>query len=150
MGDDLFILLSIMSKLDIKDDLIDMFEQSQTPLDLQRIAAIKKQHPKEDEYKKALAKEIEAVVTKQGIRIVANLIVKIMASAGAAKDEINTLLAQTCDVSIKEIKALKMVEYTQLLTAFFKKPELRDFLESIKPLLQSEKVAATSETESTS
>lgn len=148
-GDDLFILLSILSKLDIKDDLITMFEGATHSLTVERIEELKKKHKNEEELKKAFQAELEKAIENRGMRIVANLIVKVMASIGTAKEEINTLLAQLCDVSVKEIKALKLAEYTQLVVAFFKKPELKDFLESIKPLLQSESQEATSETANT-
>ena len=146
----MFILLSIFSKLDIKDDLIDMFEQSQKAITAERLLELKKQHKTDAAYKKAVNKELNEALEKRGIRIVANLVVKVMSTIGNVKNEINTLLAQLCEVDVKEIKALKIAEYTQLVVAFFKKPELRDFLESIMSLLQSDDPEVTNETGSTS
>lgn len=150
MGDDLFILLSILSKLDIKEDLVLLFEGSTETLTIERIEELKKKHKNHDALKQAIKADLEKLINKRGMRIVADLIVKVMASIGTAKEEINTLLSQLCGVSIKEIKALNIAEYTQLVVAFFKKPELRDFLEYIKPLLQSGDPEVTSETASTS
>ena len=149
MGDDLFILLSILSKLDVKEDLVLLFEGSTEKLTIERIEELKKKHKNHDALKQAIKADLEKLINKRGMRIVADLVVKVMASIGTAKEEINTLLAQLCGVSGKEIKALNIAEYTQLVVAFFKKPELRDFLESIKPLLQSDAPEVTSETAST-
>lgn len=150
MGDDLFILLSIFSKLDIKEDIVVLFESSSETLTVERIEELKKKYKNHDELKQAIKEDLEKLINARGMRIIANLIVKVMASIGTAKEEINTLLSQLCGVSVKEIKALKIAEYTELVVAFFKKPELRDFLESIKPLLQSGDPEVTSETVSTS
>jgi len=150
MGDDLFILLSIFSKLDIKEDIVVLFESSSETLTVERIEELKKKHKNHEALKQALKEDLEKLINARGMRIIANLIVKVMASIGTAKEEINTLLSQLCGVSVKEIKALKIAEYTELVVAFFKKPELRDFLESIKPLLQSGDPEVTSETASTS
>lgn len=149
-GDDLFILLSILSKLNVKDDIIAMFEQTQKPLTLERMAELKEQYPDDEEYKKALTKEIDEAIQKRGIRVVADLVVKVMASVGHVKEDIHSLLAQLCGVSLKEIKELGLLDYTQIVMAFFKKPELRDFLKLLKPLLLSENQTETSETASTS
>ena len=149
-GDDLFALLSIMSKMDVKEDIIDLFEQSQKPISVERLEELKTLYPKKSDYQKALEVELNMVIQKRGIRAVANLIVKIMASIGSAKAEIHTLLAQVCEVSVQEIKEIGLVDYTNLVIAFVQKPELKGFLASIKPLLRWEDQVATGETGSIS
>ena len=94
MGDDLFILLSIFSKLDIKEDIVVLFESSSETLTVERIEELKKKYKNHDELKQALKEDLEKLINARGMRIIANLIVKVMASIGTAKEEINTLLSQ--------------------------------------------------------
>lgn len=111
-GDDLFALLSIVGKLDVKDDFVKIFETN-------------------NEASSNKEKDAE----KRGMVAAANLLQTILKNISAVKGDINTLLADLCDVNIKEIQALGLKEYTTLLIDFFKKPELKDFFTSIASLL---------------
>lgn len=128
-GDDLFTLLSIVGKLDIKEEFIKMFEGNSeagkvVPLDK------KKKEPTKAE----LAKK-EAEAEKRGMEAMASLMQKVLMNAGKLKTDINSLLSDLTGASIKEIQGLGLKQYTGLIIGFFKKPELADFFSSIASLL---------------
>lgn len=111
-GDDLFTLLSIVGKLDIKDDFVKIFEKNSEA-----------------------STNSETDAEKRGMEAAANLLQTVLKNIGTVKDDINTLLADLCGVNTKEIKELGLKDYTTLLINFFKKPELKDFFTSIASLL---------------
>ena len=151
-GDDLFILLSIVSKLDIKDDLIGLFEGTTQAISKEKLEQLTKKHKGDKEkLQAALQLEIQKTIDKRGVRIVGNLIVKIMGSLELIKDDLNKLLSDLCeDLSLTQVKELGLTDYTTLVMDFFKKPELQDFLKLMKPLLLSESTENPNAMESTS
>lgn len=109
-GDDLFVLLSIVGKLDIKDDFVKMFERNAVT-------------------------DSEVDAEKRGMEATANLLQTVLKNIGSVKNDINALLADLCGVNVNEIKKLGLKDYTTVLINFFKKPELKDFFTSIASLL---------------
>jgi len=129
-GDDLFTLLSIVGKMDIKDEFIKMFENNSNadkvvPMD----------HKKKEPTKAELAKQ-EAEAEKRGMEAMAGLLQKVLVSAGKIKGDMNALFADLTGKPKKDIETLGLKEYTALIITFFKKPELADFFSSIASLLQ--------------
>lgn len=137
-GDDLFTLLSIVGKLDIKDDFIALFEQNTAsaenvvPMDHQKKKPTKAELAKQQEELAQKEKEAE----KRGMEAMAGLLQKVLMNAGKLKKDINSLLSDLTNTNLKEIESLGLKEYTGLIIAFFKKPELADFFSSIASLLQ--------------
>ena len=129
-GDDMFSMLSIIGKLDIKDDLVELFEKQQDK-DRQLLDHLSKKPTKAEKEKQ------EKMLEKRGMQMIAGLIQTILANINKAKLDINTFLADLTNTSIQEIQELNFVDYTQLLMKFFKKPELKDFLTSISSILGS-------------
>ena len=129
-GDDMFSMLSIIGKLDIKDDLVELFEKQQEK-DTQLLGHLSKKPTKAEKEKQ------EKMLEKRGMQMIAGLIQTILANINKAKSDINTFLADLTNTSIQEIQGLNFVDYTQLLVKFFKKPELKDFLTSISSILSS-------------
>ncbi|TWK08595.1 hypothetical protein CHCC20442_4308 [Bacillus licheniformis] len=128
-GDDLFTLLSIVGKLDIKDEFVSIFEQNAeagkvVPMDK------KKKEPTKAEKAKA-----EAEAEKRGMEAMATLLQKVLMNIGKIKGDINALLADLTGKPLKEIQNLGLKEYTSLIIAFFKKEELKDFFSSIASLM---------------
>lgn len=129
-GDDLFTLLSIVGKLDIKDEFMKMFEDNSNagkvvPMDKQKKEPTKAEKAKQ-----------EAEAEKRGMEVMANLLQKVLMNLGTVKKDINSLLADLTGQTVKDIQNLGLKEYTALVIAFFKKPELADFFSSIASLLQ--------------
>lgn len=129
-GDDMFSMLSIIGKLNIKDDLVELFEKQQDK-DSKMLGHLSKKPTKAEKEKQ------EKMLEKRGMQMIAGLIQTILANINKAKLDINTFLADLTNTSIQEIQGLSFVDYTQLLVKFFKKPELKDFLTSISSILGS-------------
>ena len=137
-GDDLYTLLGILGKLDVKDDIVALFEKNidQTakiiPLDH------KKKEPTKAEQKAIKAREKEEAIAakKRGMELTATVLQKVLFNIKTIRAEINDLLADLTDLDISEIRELGLKEYTGLIIGFFKKPELKDFFESIGSLLE--------------
>lgn len=127
-GDDLFALLSIVGKLDIKDEFVKMFETNA------KATKVPEDHQKKEPTKAELAKQ-EAEADKRGMKVMANMLQLVMLNAGKIKDDMNALFANLTGSSKKEIETLGLKEYTSLIVNFFKKPELADFFSSITSLL---------------
>ncbi|MGL3114846.1 hypothetical protein [Enterococcus faecalis] len=137
-GDDLFTLLAIVGKLDVKDEFINLFEKNiesaekVVPLDHKSKEPTKAEQKKIDAAKEKADKE----ATKRGIEMGAAMLQKVMLNLKDIKSDINGLLAELTGASVQEISALGLKEYTTLLVDFFKKPELADFFSSIASLLK--------------
>lgn len=137
-GDDLFTLLSIIGKLDIKDEFIKMFEnnlESVDPKDL--VQDHNKKEPTKAEKEKLELKRIEEEkeAEKRGMEAGAMLLQKVLLNLGKIKKDINSLLADLTGESVKTITELGLSQYTALIIAFFRKEELADFFSSIASLL---------------
>ncbi|KAF3306034.1 hypothetical protein FPV25_03190 [Carnobacterium sp. PL17GRE32] len=128
-GDDLFTLLSIVGKLDIKDEFIKMFENNSNT---DKVVPMDKQ--KKEPTKAEKAKQ-EAEAEKRGMEVMANLLQKVLVNIGTIKKDINSLLADLTGQTVKDIQNLGLKEYTALVITFFKKPELADFFSSIASLM---------------
>ena len=111
-GDDLFPLIHIIGKIDITDDFVEMFAARET------IKADNKE-------------ELERIIEERGYKVVARILKKIMLNLQVVKDDLNAFLAELCGVQLKQIEELGIIEKTELIKAFFKKPELLGFFKSI-------------------
>lgn len=136
-GDDLFSLLGIVGKLDIKDEFVKMFERNVeasekvVTLDHQEKTPTKAEQAK---IEKAKAKE-EKEAQKRGMTMMAAMLQKTLRNLVNVKQDINELLADLTNTDIQTIKSLNLSDYTALIVGFFKKPELADFFSSIASLL---------------
>ena len=135
-GDDLFVLLNIIGKVGIEEELVALFEGTTAPLDPKKVEAIKKENKGDEEAIKAeLDKLMNKLLERRGMEVSAKLIMKVFRNIELAKNEINQMLANVCNVDIKTIKELGLKDYTEQVIAFFKKPELVDFIRSLVSLL---------------
>ncbi|MDT2801941.1 hypothetical protein P7H56_06600 [Vagococcus lutrae] len=136
-GDDLFTLLGIVGKLDIKDEFIKMFEDNVdatpkvVPMDHKKKEPTKKELELQAKAKAKAEKEAQ----KRGMEVAANMLQKVLLNIKSIKPEINGLLADLTDKEVAEIQDLNLKDYTALLVDFFKKKELADFFSSIASLL---------------
>lgn len=139
-GDDLFTLLSIVGKLDIKDEFVHIFEnnteaaQKVVPLDHLTKKPTKSQLDKAEADKAKAAAEAE----KRGMEAMAGMLQKVLLNAGKLKGDINALLADLTGETLATVQNLSLKDYTGLIITFFKKPELADFFLSIASFLQPE------------
>lgn len=108
-GDDIFTMLGILGKLDCQEEVMSLvdgaFGNAETDLE------------------------------KRGTKVVAGLVFAVMKNINKAKEDINAFLADLTSQTISDVASLSMLDYTKLLTAFFKKEELKDFFKSMSSLL---------------
>lgn len=136
-GDDLFSLLSIVGKLDIKDEFVEMFEKNVesaekvVPLDHKDKKPTKAEQAKIDKAKEKAEKEAQ----KRGMEMGAKMLQKTLRNLKSVKFDINELLAELTATDVSVVSTLGLTEYTTLIITFFKKPELVDFFKSIATLL---------------
>lgn len=110
-GQDLFPMLKILSKVKVKEMVLDFLK-------------------KRDKLSKE--KEITEQETKEiGMEVFADIIDTAMCNLDLAKEDINKLLASLCNLKMDEIERLGMMEYTTLVMEFFTKEELSDFFKCI-------------------
>lgn len=130
-GGDIFTMLSIVGKLDIKEEVVSLIErQHSTGKDVIALA---------DHKKKKLTKKEQEVTEieyqKRGMVLVTDIGFAILRHVNDAKADINKFLADLTGTSQKEIESLSMLDYSKLLIDFGKKAELKDFFQSIASLL---------------
>ena len=130
-GGDIFTMLSIIGKLDIKEEVVGLIErQYGTEKDVIALADHKK--------KKLTKKEQDVAETeyqKRGMVLVTDIGFAILRHVNDAKADINKFLADLTGTNQKEIESLSMLDYSKLLIDFGKKAELKDFFQSIASLL---------------
>ena len=130
-GGDIFTMLSIIGKLDIKEEVVSLIERQQsTGKDVIALADHKKKKPTKKEQE---VTEIE--YQKRGMVLVTDIGFAILRHVNDAKADINKFLADLTGTSQKEIESLSMLDYSKLLIDFGKKAELKDFFRSIASLL---------------
>lgn len=111
-GQDLFPMLKILSKVKVKDMVVDFLK-------------------KREELIKDKKELSEVETTEIGMGIFVDIIDTAICNLELAKEDINRLLANLCGVNVTVIEGLEMMEYTVLVMDFFGKEELTDFFKCI-------------------
>lgn len=106
-GGDLEHLLTIFAKLDIIDELTDIFERPEN-----------------------LSRE-EADVEKTGISIFAKLAKKAIANIKPIKKELDELLADLSGLTVEEINDVRLLDYLNGVKAIFEDGQITDFFGSM-------------------
>jgi len=110
-GQDLFPVITLLSKLGAKEIIVEFFKKKGT--------ITTDQTPEE-----------------VGADFVGTMLETTFGNIERGKTDVNRLLASLCGVSVAEIEALDIMEYTELLFNFYEKPELRNFIDSISTFLR--------------
>lgn len=113
-GDDVFMVLAILGKLELKDELVKVFEEGR---------------------KSGSGKMTKAEIEARGVKVTAALLQQVLRNIGVVKDDINALLAELTGASVDEIKRLPLKDYTALIIEFTRKPDLREVFTSAASLL---------------
>lgn len=141
-GDDLFTLLSIVGKMDIKDEFMTLFQNNVESGSVANVVPLdhKKKQPTKAELAKQEADKAkqEAEAERRGMEAMAGMLQKVLLNAGKLKGDINALLADLTEETLATVQNLSLKDYTGLIITFFKKPELADFFSSIASFLQPE------------
>lgn len=137
-GDDTFALLSIIGRLELRDELVALFQRevevAPKPVNL---SDFKDKQPTKKQLKEMEQQALELAEKrrKKGMEITADVIQLLLRNAKYARQEINEFLAELTGVTVAEIQALGFIEYNKLFVDFFTKKELKDFLSSITSLM---------------
>ena len=141
-GDDLFTLLAIVGKMDIKDEFMTLFQKNVESGSVANVVPLdhKKKQPTKAELAKQEADKAkqEAEAERRGMEAMAGMLQKVLLNAGKLKGDINALLADLTGETLATVRNLSLKDYTGLIITFFKKPELADFFLSIASFLQPE------------
>ena len=141
-GDDLFTLLAIFGKMDIKDEFMTLFQNNVESGSVANVVPLdhKKKQPTKAELAKQEADKAkqEAEAERRGMEAMAGMLQKVLLNAGKLKGDINALLADLTGETLATVQNLSLKDYTGLIITFFKKPELADFFLSIASFLQPE------------
>lgn len=141
-GDDLFTLLAIVGKMDIKDEFMTLFQNNVESGSVANVVPLdhKKKQPTKAELAKQEADKAkqEAEAERRGMEAMAGMLQKVLLNAGKLKGDINALLADLTGETLATVQNLSLKNYTGLIITFFKKPELADFFSSIASFLQPE------------
>ena len=141
-GDDLFTLLAIVGKMDIKDEFMTLFQNNVESGSVANVVPLdhKKKQPTKAELAKQEADKAkqEAEAERRGMEAMAGMLQKVLLNAGKLKGDINALLADLTGETLATVQNLSLKDYTGLIIKFFKKPELADFFLSIASFLQPE------------
>ena len=130
-GGDIFTMLGILGKLDIKDEVVELLERQYGSDN----SVISLQDHKKKKSTQAEQASQERAVEKRGMLLLVDIGFAILRHVGDAKQDINAFLADLTGLSVAEIGKLSMIAYTGLLIDFSKKAELKDFFQSIASLL---------------
>ncbi|WP_270319371.1 hypothetical protein [Lactococcus petauri] len=104
-GDDLFTLLDIFAKLEIQDDIVEMFKGVDT--------------------------DDMSVIEARGMALMTTLISKLLKNVSVVKVELNSFLGELTGKTAEEIGHLGLATYAKLVKDFATKPELKDFFQSL-------------------
>ena len=139
-GDDLFTLLAIVGKMDIKDEFMTLFQNNVESGSVANVVPLdhKKKQPTKAELAKQEADKAkqEAEAERRGMEAMAGMLQKVLLNADKLKGDINALLADLTGETLATVQNLSLKDYTGLIITFFRKPELSDFFSSIASLLQ--------------
>lgn len=106
-GKDLFPMLSLIGKLNIKDSVLGIIDKNN-----------------------ATNAQTDEAIERQGTEMMISLLQDVLENIQAVEKDLNKLLASVTDKKVKEIEELSFDAYTDLIFTFFEKPELKDFLVS--------------------
>ncbi|GAB6713829.1 hypothetical protein [Streptococcus uberis] len=125
-GDDIFVMLSILGKLDVQDDVMKLIDRQ-----FETGKVINLSDHKSKKLTKAEQEEQDLLLQKRGYKMASDVAFAVIKNIGKAKDDINDFLA---DLTGQDVSELSLIEYSKLIADFFRKEELKDFFKSMSSL----------------
>lgn len=124
-GEDMFLMFRIIGKIGVKE-FNACFENDGIR---QLIAGVAEGKAEGEEEKSATS----AVTYIAVILEIADVIFKNLPKC---EDEVFKLLSQTSDLTIEQVKALSLAQFTEMVVDFIKKEEFRDFIKVVSKLFR--------------
>lgn len=119
-GTDIFKVLRLLSKLGVKDLVLDMFGNTD-------LAKVKD------------ATDVKLLADGKGANLMAVIFETLTDKLPLIEDDLNQFLGDLTGNDAKEIADLEFGEYMQLIMDFFKKEELKDFFQQLSLFSNTEK-----------
>ena len=140
-ADDIFPMVNIISKIGI-ENMADCFDAKEmadimNSVDSTLDEADGKESSDEADGKESSDNTMADVLTKQiGIKVIMKLVGLLLKNFGKIKRELYQFLAGLSGMTEKEIAALPLGTFTQMIVDVFKKEELSDFFQVVSGLLK--------------
>lgn len=119
-GTDIFTVLRLLSKLGVKDLVLDTFGKT----DLSKVKD---------------ATDVKLLAEGKGANLIAVVVETLTDKLPLIEDDLNQFLGDLTGNDAKEIADLEFGEYMQLIMDFFKKEELKDFFQQLSLFSNTEK-----------
>lgn len=131
-ADDIFPMVNIISKIGI-DNMADCFDPKEMADMMNSVVSTSDEAEEKESSNDAMAD----IVTKQiGIKVIMKLVGLLLKNLGKIKRELYQFLAGLSGMSEKEIAALPLGTFTQMIVDVFKKEEFSDFFQVVSGLLK--------------
>lgn len=132
-ADDIFPMVNIISKIGI-ENIADCFDAKEMADIMNSVdSTLDEADGKESSDNNAMAD----VLTKQiGIKVIMKLVGLLLKNLGKIKRELYQFLAGLSGMTEKEIAALPLGTFTQMIVDVFKKEEFSDFFQVVSGLLK--------------
>lgn len=132
-ADDIFPMVNIISKIGI-ENMADCFDAKEMADIMNSVGStLDEADGKESSDNNAMAD----VLTKQiGIKVIMKLVGLLLKNLGKIKRELYQFLAGLSGMTEKEIAALPLGTFTQMIVDVFKKEEFSDFFQVVSGLLK--------------
>lgn len=132
-ADDIFPMVNIISKIGI-DNMADCFDAKEMADIMNSVdSTLDEADGKESSDNNAMAD----VLTKQiGIKVIMKMVGLLLKNLGKIKRELYQFLAGLSGMTEKEIAALPLGTFTQMIVDVFKKEEFSDFFQVVSGLLK--------------
>lgn len=111
-GTDIFTVLRLLSKLGVKDLVLDMFNNTE-------LSKVKD------------TKDLAILQEDKGLNFMAVIFETLTEKLPLIEDDLNQFLGDLTDNDAKDIAELEFGEYMQLVMDFFKKEELKAFFKQV-------------------
>lgn len=125
-SDDVFPMFKILSKIGLKEIKANLDPASIRNM----VSAFKGNNDEENS---------EDIAYSVGLSVFLDLAQIVITNLPECKKEIYTLLSQVSGMTEKQIASLDMVTFTEMIVAFFKKEEFKDFFKVVSRLFNTEK-----------
>lgn len=140
-GADLFVVLGLLGKLNIKDELVGMFaDQLKSGAEIQKARLLNDHKEKDLNQGQKIAANIRAIdesvdVQLRGIDLAGQIFEKVVENIALVQNELNEFLASLLGTTASEVAALPLGDYFFVLKELFSSDDIKTVFKSASSLL---------------
>lgn len=140
-GADLFVVLGLLGKLNIKDELVGMFaDQLKSGAEIQKSRLLNDHKEKDLNQGQKIAANIRAIdesvdVQLRGIDLAGQIFEKVVENIALVQNELNEFLASLLGTTASEVAALPLGDYFFVLKELFSSDDIKTVFKSASSLL---------------